>query len=289
MTSVSRSGLRCRQIVDSDANNVADLLARGFPAKNRLFWLRSLARLARHPTPHGSPRYGYVIENNGTLLGIVLLITSSIQTENTWIVRSNISCWYVVPEIRTLATLLVSRAVVHPQATYLNVSPDPRTLRSIEAQGFLRYSNGEFVAVPRFKKLNEDVKVFEVSDDCQPPFRCFERDLLVAHANYGCLSLWCSAADGAYPFVFVPRVVKRIIPCFQLAYCRKIEDYLRFARLLEWHFVWHRRPFLIIDSNGPIRGLRGKYFDGVHPKYFKGPHRPRLGDLAYTEIPMFGL
>jgi hypothetical protein len=25
------------------------------------------------------------------------------------------------------------------------------------------------------------------------------------------------------------------------------------------------------------------------PKYFKGPDRPRLGDLAYTEIAMFGM
>jgi hypothetical protein len=33
----------------------------------------------------------------------------------------------------------------------------------------------------------------------------------------------------------------------------------------------------------------GKYFDGVAPKYFKGPTRPRLGDLAYTEAAMFGM
>ena len=46
---------------------------------------------------------------------------------------------------------------------------------------------------------------------------------------------------------------------------------------------------IIVDSNGPISGLLGKYFDGVAPKYFKGPSPPRLGDLAYTELAMFGL
>src|SRR6266545_3409808 len=29
--------------------------------------------------------------------------------------------------------------------------------------------------------------------------------------------------------------------------------------------------------------------DGVMPKYFKGPSRPRLGDLAYTETAIFGV
>ena len=32
--------------------------------------------------------------------------------------------------------------------------------------------------------------------------------------------------------------------------------------------------------------LVGKYLD-ARPKYFKGPHRPRLGDLAYSELAMF--
>jgi hypothetical protein len=49
------------------------------------------------------------------------------------------------------------------------------------------------------------------------------------------------------------------------------------------------RPLVIIDSNGPIPGLVGKYFSNKAPKYFKGPDRPRFGDLAYTEAVMFGL
>ena len=35
--------------------------------------------------------------------------------------------------------------------------------------------------------------------------------------------------------------------------------------------------------------LVGRYFEGVTPKYFRGPEQPRLGDLAYTEAVMFGL
>jgi hypothetical protein len=44
---------------------------------------------------------------------------------------------------------------------------------------------------------------------------------------------------------------------------------------------------VLLDANGPVPGLVGKYFDGSRPKYFKGPTQPRLGDLAYTQLAMF--
>jgi hypothetical protein len=45
----------------------------------------------------------------------------------------------------------------------------------------------------------------------------------------------------------------------------------------------------MLDANGAIGGLVGRYFDGIMPKYFKGPRPPRLGDLAYTEAALFGM
>jgi len=45
----------------------------------------------------------------------------------------------------------------------------------------------------------------------------------------------------------------------------------------------------MIDANAPIPGLVGRYCGGNMPKYFKGPQRPRLGDLAYTENAVMGV
>ena len=36
-------------------------------------------------------------------------------------------------------------------------------------------------------------------------------------------------------------------------------------------------------------GLVGIFRRGSKPKYFKGPQRPRLGDLAYTEYAIMGV
>ena len=116
-----------------------------------------------------------------------------------------------------------------------------------------------------------------------------QRDLLVEHAGYGCISLWCATPERAYPFVFRPRIVKSVISCAQLIYCRDVADVARFAGPIGRYLALRGRPFVIIDANGPIPGLIGKYFDDTMPKYFRGPARPRLGDLAYTEAALFGV
>jgi hypothetical protein len=117
----------------------------------------------------------------------------------------------------------------------------------------------------------------------------FEQDVLVQHAEHGCISLWCITSAGAYPFVFRPRLVKGFVPCAQLIYCRDIGDFARFAGSLGRYLAFRRGPVVIVDSNGPIPGLIGVFRRGSKPKYFKGPQRPRLGDLAYTEYAILGV
>jgi hypothetical protein len=103
------------------------------------------------------------------------------------------------------------------------------------------------------------------------------------------LSLWCETRERAYPFVFRTRRVKRLISCAQLIYCSDIAAFTRFARPLGRSLAWRGLPLAILDANGPVPGLVGKYFDDTMPKYFKGPAAPRLGDLAYTETAFFGV
>ena len=48
------------------------------------------------------------------------------------------------------------------------------------------------------------------------------------------------------------------------------------------------RHWKIVDANGRLPGLVGCYWSGRGPKYFKGPGRPSLGDLTFTEFAIFG-
>jgi len=282
--------VRSRLIADSDIDRVAAFLAKGFKRRSREYWLRALERLAKHPTPASFPRFGYLMEIDGLPIGVILLIFSTVQNGSSCTVRCNVSSWYVEPTYRAHATLLISQALRKKDITYVNISPAWHVQRIVEAQGFSRYSNGQFVTFPAlFPWTGDDVTVLGAGTRPDVAFEPFEWDILLAHADYGCTSFWVTTTERAYPFVFLPRIVKRCFPCAQLIYCRGIEDLVRFSKPIGRFLLSRGKPLLLIDANGPIPGLPGKYVEGAAPKYYRGPEPPRLGDLAYTEAAMFGL
>jgi hypothetical protein len=287
---VAVSGIRSRQIGEADIPAVADLLAGGFKTKPRAFWSHVFARLNEHSTPLGFPKYGYLLENGGSAVGAIIQIFTAIPGSDGTRIRCNVSSWFVKDPFRSYASLLVSKALSHRNVTYVNVTPASHTLSIIEAQGYSQYSRGLFVAIPvlRFPARGTRVTAVKFDGSRPEPIDSFEHRLLVDHAKYGCLSLWCRTAESAYPFVFRPRVHKGI-PCVQLVYCRSLDQFVQFAGSLGRFLIARGRLLVVIDSDGPVPGLIGKYFRVEKPKYFKGPDRPGLGDLAYTEVAMFGV
>jgi hypothetical protein len=290
MSPPGASTVRARQIAVSDISAVADLLASGFRDRPHDFWLQVFARLTEHSPPAGLPKYGYMLESDGAAVGAILLIFSTtLRNGAADTVRCNVSSWYVAPAFRSYASMFVSKALGHRGVTYLNITPAPHTVPLVRAQGYAQYSKGVFVAVPALQRRSSGASV--IAADARPPEdgEAFEHALLLEHARYGCISLWCTAEGRAHPFVFRPRTFRGFVPCAQLVYCRDIDDFVRFAGPIGRFLMARGRPVAMIDSNGPIAGLVGKYFADKMPKYFRGPDQPRLGDLAYTETAMFGV
>jgi len=283
--------IRCRRIGEDDIAGVAALLARGFRTRTRQFWSRALHELNRHEPPAGLPKYGYLMECDGDVIGAILVICSSVPGGPADAVRCNLSSWYVKPAFRAYATLLVAHALRHKNVTYLNVSAAPHTWPIIEAQGFSRYCEGVVIALPILNtSLHEPpVEVFDAHRAPNVRFDPSEQELLLRHAEYGCISLWCATAERAYPFIFRRRLVKHLIPCVRMIYCSDIGDFVRFAGPIGRYLARRGRFIVIVDANGPIPGLVGTFRSGIMPKYFKGPQRPRLGDLAYTEYAVLGV
>jgi hypothetical protein len=281
--------IRCRQIDEGDLPALTELLRRGFPNRNRQFWHRALNELTRREPPSGLPKYGYLLETGGTLVGAILMICSAMRAGDRLVPRCNLSSWYVEPAFRTYAPLLVSQAMRHKDVTYMNVSAAPHTWPIIEAQGFARYSEGIFVCVPALQRTPEAVEILGAYSPPATAVDAFEREILLQHAEHGCTGVWAVSAGRAYPFVFRPRLVKGFLPCAQLIYCRDIADFARFAGPLGRYLARRGRVICIVDVNEPIPGLFGIFRRGSKPKYFKGPQRPRLGDLAYTEYAIMGV
>ena len=281
--------IRCRQICAADIGEIVNLLASGFRDRRRGFWACALEQLTEHPTSPGYPRYGYLLECKGTPVGVILLIFSSIVVDGELKIRCNVSSWYVQPAFRSYAAMLASHALRYKQVTYFNITPDPHTLPILEAQGYIRYCAGRFMAAPALSAWSAGSHVQRVTSEiCSgDDLPSWERELLLKHARYGCISLTCSSEGRSHPFVFLPRRKMGMVPCAYLAYCDHMDDFVRFAGPLGRFLAQRGIPLIALDSNGPIKGLVGRYSGGF-PKYFKGPDQPRLGDWAYSERVMFG-
>lgn len=285
------AGLRCREIRDSDVDGIIDLLTRGFVVRRRTYWVRALDRLRQHPTPPGLPKFGYLLEHADTPVGVLLLIFSSVPIGTAASLRCNLSSWYVEPAFRSLASMLVTRALRHRDVTFTNSSPAPHTRATIEAQGFSRYCDGQFLAFPLLSSGSRGISVKTIGSIERPDEEssAAEFDLLKAHADLGCICLWCTLGGHCYPFAFLPRRIGRgLVPVAQLVYCRDQRDFTRCAGPIGRHLARRGSLLVLTDACGAIRGLTGKYFPGHGPKYFRGGEPPRLGDLAFTESVLFG-
>jgi hypothetical protein len=268
------SRVRCRPIAETDLDGLADMLVRGFPRSRRDYWTAGFARWKYLPVIEGVPRYGYVLDGGLGPVGVILLLSSQRGEQ----IISNLSSWYVEPQWRTHSTLLISLATKLKHVTYLNASPAPHTWRTLQAQGFTPYNFGRSAvfALPGRGMVSENIP-----DDLP------EAQLLRDHREMGWVSLTVEKDGIVSPFVFKPRrLEKPPVPMMDVMFCRGPEDFRRCAPALAKYFLPRGFAGFLIDGDSP--GLLSHYAEGKEPRYFKGPCRPILGDLAYTEKVLFG-
>jgi hypothetical protein len=285
---------RFREILESDVDAIADLLTRGFVHRSRDYWMLGLKRQSARSLPESAPRYGYLMEHDGKPVGCLLLIYSTKTIGDETTTCCNVSSWYVDPEFRNYAALFASMTQKRKDVTYFNVTPAVPTWPILEAQGFQAYCRGLYFSLPALSGGEASMRVEAVTPDTAPIAGLSEDEaaMLKRHAGYGCLNLVCRTAQQAIPFIFFPLRKRRGIiplPVLQLGYCREISDFVRCAGAIGRYLLWRGKPIIVLDANGPIAGLTGVYSEARGRKYFKGPHQPRLGDLADTELAIFGM
>jgi hypothetical protein len=285
--------IRCREIAASDIDAIADLLTRGFDTRSRDYWMRGLRRQAARDVPQNYPRFGYMLDHEGTPVGVLLLLYSVRGDGSEAAIYCNLSSWYVEPAFRNYAPMLSGIAQRLKEVTYFNISPAHWTWPIIEAQGFRIYGRGFLFSLPTLSRPAARARTEIISPDAAtiPGLSDNEAELLKRHAAYGALSLVCRTADRAHPFVLTPMRIRRGLiapPAMQLIYCRDIADYVACAGAIGRALLRRGKISVIVDANGPIDGLRGPYIERRGRKYFKGPNRPRLGDLSDTELVIYG-
>jgi hypothetical protein len=285
--------IRCREIGEADIDRVADLLTRGFAGRSRDYWMQGLRRQATRDVPQGYPRFGYMLDNDGAPVGVLLLLYSLRDSGGETTVHCNLSSWYVEPAHRNYAPMLTKIAQRHSEVTYFNISPAIWTWPIIEAQGFRSYCRGLFFSVPALSRTEPGATVEIVPADATAIDGVAGGDveLLTRHAAYGCLSLVCRTERGVLPFVFLPMRIRQgwiAPPAMQLIYCHDVADFVACAGAIGRLLLRQGMLSVLLDANGKVPGLVGLYTEKRGRKYFKGPRRPRLADLTDTELVLYG-
>ncbi len=276
----------CREIHANDIDRVVALLGRGFGGE--AYWVGALRRLADHPTPPGLPKYGYVLEHEGDLVGVILLIFTDVPAGGQSRIRCNVSSWYVDPAHRGYAAILAKRATRLANVTYFNITPAPHTWNILELQGFRPFATGRTLCVPAFKWPRFNTRVRRVTAHTEPDrdLGQAEIELLVRHAGYGALSLVCEHDGQRHPFVFGLERRRGFMRVAHLVYCRDLADFIQYAGPIG-RFLLRRGIGLVeCQANGPVPGLPGRYCE--QRKYCKGSGPIHPGDVAYSEFVMFG-
>lgn len=273
----------------SDLPSVIDLLTIGYKHdQERDFWVHATDMLRRHDTPTGYPKYGYLLDDRGTVVGVLLTIFSERYVDGRRFVRCNGSSVYVAPAYRGFGALLIKRSFRFKDVTYMNLTPGENTYKMVLAQGYKIFVHGRFVAVPLLgrripglgvRTARNEIPASGLTDE--------EAKILRDHDSYGCVSLIGTSDGEVCPFVFL--LGRRCgIPVVHLIYCRDYADFIRYQRAIGKYFARLGYFLFVLDSNGAIPGLIGQYVE-LHYRFAMGPEIPRLGDLAYTECPMFEL
>ena len=291
MSTSKRREVICRPIDDDDIDAVIACLQRGFPERPRRYWERGLERMARRPAIKDYPRYGHALIVEGNVVGVLLQIFSQRDAATGSSILCNLSSWCVDKEHRSHAPTLHLNSVKRKEVTYVNISPAAHTRKTIEAFGFRRFSEGRIILAPILSAPQRKVRVapFAARGSEAALLSQNERQILAEHAAMGCRAIVCLQDGLAYPFVFQPRaVVRNLIACPQLIFCRDVSEFVRFANPIGRYLLFRSGPFCIVDAKEHLPGLVGWFFSGRIPKYFKGPAPPSLGDLAYTELVILG-
>ena len=285
----SAKRVHCRLIVESDLDAVCGLLCEGFPGHSRAWWRAGLDRLASRNVPRPMPRFGYCLDTGQRLAGVILLIASVRDTENGTALFCNVASWYVKPAHRGYAQLLVSMALKHKHVTYTNVSPAPHTWPIVEKQGYARYCGGLFFAAALLKRPDPRVRI--VAFDPERHLQLSGADLLRRHREMGCSAVVAEEAGKSTGFVFRRysiRAGRLPLPALFAIHAPDRQELVRLAGNIARYYTPRLAPFIVMDADGPVAGLPGVYTEARGRKYYKGPHRPALCDLADTEYAIFG-
>jgi hypothetical protein len=274
-----------REIAEEDLPAVVALLAEGFPSRRSVYWRRGFENMRALPALPGYPRYGYLLEEDGAVQGLILLLS----TRNAdGIPRANLTAWYVRAAYRSKAVFLYKLAIRQNGGLHLNLSPSAHVLPIVERFGFKPYTGGVCLLDARAAlrpARGWRLTRYEPGRGCG--LSAAAEELAARHHDYGCTVLILHSGAAA-PELIIYRVkwIKGLIPCAQMLLGAP-GQVLSAAGPLMRHLLGRAIPLALVDISEDTESAGARRYPGRNVRYVKGP-APAVGDMTDSELALFG-
>jgi hypothetical protein len=262
------------------------VLSRGFPGMRQGGWTSAIARLRAFGASDMQARAGYLFEDKGRNVGVILTIPST-RADDTDAPRrvENLSSWYIDPEHRWRAPRMLQTVSACNATLFTDLTATPSVRSMISRIGFRGWTEGTLVfALPWFAmKTAGPSHVVPLRDLPPDAFAGSTRRMLDRHAALDCISggLWDGAA--LHPLIF-SRKIYRGIRAARLIFADSRAA--MFAHLPAISRFLLREKFLLLAVNADhSERVAGSLFTRrTSPAFYKGPAAPAPCDLAFSEF-----
>jgi len=276
--------MKIREITPNDLPDITNLLAEGFPRKSFNYWHNALSRLTVRPKLGNLPKFGFTLELDNSLQGVILMITQEMCGD----FFCNLSSWYIRPKFRKYAPLLFQRSLRFKGVNYTDCSPAAHILPIIRKFGFQPYTAGTMMLDAR-AALRPGSAVEPLTQTSLNGFEPELQENITRHLAYGCQGFLLSDRQvGRTPVLFRTTRLKRMVPAarFILGDPRHlITQASGLARVLLRRGI----PVMLIDWPEGVPHSDGRLLPQYGLRYYRGEAHPDVGDLRDTEIGIFGL
>lgn len=279
------------QPISSDnANRAVQLLATGFPNRSKEYWTSALFaiekfggnRMAQVPC-------GYLWIDRGNPAG-VMLTPASLRAQPGGATRRivNLASWFIEPEARWKAPLMLRSILQQQDAVYTDVSPTEPVRKILMAFGFRQVTQGVSINLLALEAVirRSSSRVEELDAAPRAEIQADVRELLLSHRDFNCTALAFQEGDSWFPVLFKLRSV-RGFPAAVLAYCASNTALYRNLGPIARYLLRRGRLVLLVDV--PLTSAApGLLKLKKHARFVRGTVDEDVTDHAGSELVLFG-
>ena len=234
-------------------DRAVDLLCEGFPTRSRSFWERGLARMQQAGlNDRAQVPFGYFLMEKADAVGIALTPASIRQNaDGTTRCVVNMSSWYIRPEHRWRAPMMLRGIMADPEKVYTDLTPTADVRKMIAIIGFKPVNLGIHIRPLAFAAMmapgNIRLRSIQPDDVFPPP--CPARDLIEIHRAWQCEALVLEE-EGRISLVIWRRIRLRGLPAAEIIYADDCGLLERAERAMARHLLKRGILFLILEARG---------------------------------------